>query len=338
MPREIRLPRDYSPVLHSRELGAPWSDRDVGSLAAQQHGVVSARQLRELGIAAHVVRHRVRTRHLIPCHRGVYAVGHRRLSRAGVSMAAVLAGGPGAVLSHRAAALLWGLRVAPTNSVEITAPRQVVARPGLRTSRCPLPADEVGVEDGIPVTTPARTLLDLAAVLDRDRLERAVHESEVLRLLSPTSLPALLERHPGRRGAKHLRAILDELRERGARPTRSELEDRFLRLVATFDLPRPEINADVPTASRDYEVDATWPAARLAVELDGGAAHHTRRAFEEDRLRDRALAVAGWRTVRITWHELRRNPDRVAADLAGLLSMPPVQRPRPRLGRPPEGG
>ncbi len=339
MPREFEVPRDYSPILCTRESGHPWSDREVGALAGRQHGIVAAWQLRERGIPEHVIRHRVRSRHLLPCHRGVYAVGHGRLTRSGSFMAAVLAGGPDAVLGHRSGAAHWGLRIAATAVVEIIVPRRIASRPGVRVRHAALLPDEVCVEDGIPVTTPARTLFDLATVLDRHRLERAVHEAEVLRLLSPASLPVLLERHPGRRGAKHLRAILDDLRGRGATVTKSELENRFLSVVAKAGLPRPEVNADVPTALRAYEVDATWPAARLAVELDGGAAHHTRRAFEEDRLRDRALAVAGWRTIRITWHELRTHPDRVAADLQGLLSMPdlpaatirsqPIARPKP---------
>lgn len=186
-----------------------------------------------------------------------------------------------------------------------------------------LARDEVTSYGGIPVTTPARTLFDLASVLDRHGLEHAFPEAEVLRLLSPVSVPALLERHPGRRGAKALRAVLEDLGDRGADVTRSELEDRFRALVADAGLPRPRLNSVVEAAGRRYEVDAVWPAAGLVAELDGAAVHQTRRAFEADRRRDRALIAAGWRVVRITWRELLDRPHQVEADLVTLLSMPP---------------
>lgn len=335
MSRECRIDLNSSGGSVTRE-----TERCVAQLADRHHGVVARFHLVDAGLTRAEIDHRVARGSLIPLHRGVYAVGHRALSVRGRWIAAVFAGGRGAVLSHRSAAALWGIRGSDRAAIEISTPSRGGERSGLEAHRAHLVADEITIREQIPVTTPARTLFDLAAVLDRHRLERATHEAEVLRLLSPASLPVLLERHPGRRGAKHLRAILDDLRERGATVTKSELENRFLSVVVRAGLPRPRINADVPTALRAYEVDATWAAARLAVELDGAAAHRTRRAFEEDRLRDRALAVAGWRTIRITWHELRAHPDRVAADLQGLLSMPVVgvpEDPNP-AGRTAEAG
>ncbi len=315
MVRECRVDDNYS-----RKLVARGGDGSIAAIAARQHGVVSRRQLFGLGLQRHEVDYRIRIGRLLPLHRGVYAVGHTALTRNGHRIAAVLACGPGAVLSHRDAAALWGIHDAGRARIEITTPGRSCGSAGLQIHQARLKPDEVTSHDGIPVTTPSRTLSDLATVLNRARLERAVHEAEVRRLLSPTSLPALLARHPGRRGAKALRAILDDLADRGVQVTRSEFEDRFLETLDGAGLPRPDVNAEIPTAIRAYEVDATWPAHRLAVELDGGAAHRTRRAFEEDRIRDRALAVAGWTVVRITWRELRDRPARVAGDLARLLA------------------
>jgi predicted transcriptional regulator of viral defense system len=157
----------------------------IAGPAGRQHGVVARRQLTELGLSRHAVtRLRMRGRlHVV--HRGVYAVGHRKLTRDGVWLAAVLAAGEGTVLSHRSAAELWGIRETARRRIEVTVPRDV-RRPRLRVCRTVLPPDEMTTEDAIPVTTPARTLLDLAAVLDEHRLARAAERAEALRLTSPT--------------------------------------------------------------------------------------------------------------------------------------------------------
>jgi len=247
-------------------------------------------------------------------------------------MAAVLATGPGAVLGYRSAAELWGIRGGGGAIVEVVTPDRTRAHPRVTLRRSRLAADERTVEAGIPVTTPARTLFDLAVVLNRDRLERAVHEAEVRRLLSPVGLPALLERHPGRRGAKALRAVLSDLTDHGPAPTRSELEDRFLAVLRERGLPRPLTNHGIPTGAGTFWVDAAWPGARLVGELDSRRFHADRRSFENDRLRDRALAVAGWRVVRITWLELRARPERVGADLERLLAAPAHRPPGQAAG------
>lgn len=177
-----------------------------------------------------------------------------------------------------------------------------------------LEQDEVTERHGLRVTTAARTLLDLAAVVRRSELERALHEAEVQRLGDTVPLPTLLERHRGRRGTATLRAILDDA-TLGAGVPRSELEDVFAGFVARHELPRPQLNRLV----EGFLADAVWPAARLVAELDGHATHHTRRRFESDRARDRALQVAGWRVARITWRQLHDEPARLAADLRRLL-------------------
>jgi very-short-patch-repair endonuclease len=222
-------------------------------------------------------------------------------------MAAVLAAGPGAVLSHRSAAALWGIRPTAATRVDVTVPRRLRLQPGLLPHSAVLPPDERTTRAGIPVTTPERTLLDLAAVLDRQALDRTLNEAEIQRLQSPT---ALLARYPRRRGTATLRALLLDAR----RSTRSPLEAEFQAFIDTHRLPRPETNAFI----EGHEVDAVWRGARLIVELDGFATHGTRRAFERDRQRDRKLTAAGWRTIRLTSRQLAQ-PASLAAELLSSL-------------------
>ena len=171
--------------------------------------------------------------------------------------------------------------------------------------------------DGIPVTSVSRTLFDLAAVLRHSQLEQALNEAEVRQLTSRLSVPELMRRHPGRRGAAVLRAVLDE----GTYGiTRLELERRFAALIDTHRLPRPRHNAPVAVRGRFYEVDCLWPAQRVVVELDGRAVHGTKRAFEADRERDRILLAEGWRPMRVTWRQLQQEPERIVSDLRRLLA------------------
>jgi len=174
-------------------------DAAVAALADEQHGVVARRQLQALGLALDAIDHRVEQRRLHVLHRGVYAVGHRSLTRSGYWMAAVLACGDGAVVSHRTAAALWGISDTARAAIEITAPRER-RRPGIDVHHVRLRADKTTVHRGVPVTTAARTLLDLAAVLDEQRLARAAERAEALRLASATSLEALVPRYPRRPG------------------------------------------------------------------------------------------------------------------------------------------
>lgn len=160
-------------------------------------------------------------------------------------------------------------------------------------------------------------MLDLAAVLPPRRLERALHEAAVLRLTDPLSVEDLIARHPGRRGVATLRVLLADA-ALGATVTRQELEHEFAAFLEDVHLPRPATNVLIA----GYEVDAVWREHRLIVELDGRAVHATRRAFEADRARDRALTVAGWRVIRVTWRQLHRDPAALAADLHRLLCQP----------------
>jgi hypothetical protein len=180
--------------------------------------------------------------------------------------------------------------------------------------------DERTVVDGIPATSIFRTIFDLAAVVDLRTLERAFHEAEVRGLRDQVSLPVLLERYPGRRGARNLRAVLGSDEPVGW--TRNDFEEAFLALVDAYGLPRPRWNADLALRGRFYEIDALWEAQRVAVELDGRGVHGTKKRFESDRQRDRILVAEGWRTMRITWRQLQEEPDAIAADLELALRQP----------------
>lgn len=322
MPRALHV----SPAIRGG-CEAGWRERVLAELAARQYGVVARGQLLAGGLAAGAIERRVAAGRLQPVYRGVYAVGHPTLTVEGRWLAAVLAAGAGAVLSHRSAAGLWD--IGASGRIEVTAPRHRRPRERLIVHWEALAADEVTEERRIPVTTVARTILDLAAVLPKDRLAKAIHEAEVRRLFDARVLRALLDRHRRRPGTANLRALLDD-RDAGSRLTRSELEDRFSAFVARHELPPPRRNHLVD----GYECDAVWPAQRLIVELDGHAAHHTHRAFERDRHRDRVLQARGWRVVRLTWRQL---DGAAATDLAALLGgaepRRPSARPSPRAPR-----
>jgi hypothetical protein len=201
-------------------------------------------------------------------------------------MAAVLACGEEAVLSHRSAGQLWGLVPRSGSVPEVTRTGSFRRRDGIQAHQARLAADEVESVDGIPATSVSCTLLDLAAVLSAREVERAVNEAEVRQLTSVLSIPDLLDRHPRRRGASVLRAIFRAHGE-DLGVTRNEFEEGFLALVDRHNLPRPRLNADIAVRGRFFTVDCLWDRPRLIVELDGHAAHGTRQAYETDRERDR---------------------------------------------------
>lgn len=285
----------------------------MSDVARQQYGVVTRSQLLAAGIGETGIRERVGTNRLLRLHRGVFAVGHRELKREGHWLAAVLACGPGAVLSHVSAAAHWNIRGSASYYVDVTVPTRAgrQRRKGVRIHRSGrLTADQVTVHEGIPVTTLARTLLDLADVVSFQDLKRAIHESEYLRLFDLTTLVAVVSNNPGRRGAKLLEAA-----QSPPEITNSELEGRFLAIVDRHHLPRPKVNSRIA----GYEVDFAWPDAGLAVETDGFAAHGTRKAFVNDRLRDRILRRAGFETIRLTPKDLAYEAE-IVADLEAFFS------------------
>lgn len=300
------------PTEMGRENDQPPVDEELSAVARRQYGLVTLEQLVALGLGEHGIYERVHTKRLLRLHRGVYAVGHDQLRREGYFLGAVMACGPGAVLSHASAAELCSLRGSGSGLIDVTVPSRSgrPRRKGIRVHRSGrLGAAEVTTKDGIPVTTVARTLLDLADVLSNQALKRAVDESEYQRLFNLTALQAVVNANPGRRGVRLLKAAADP-----PHLTRSELENRFLTFLKRHDFPAPRTNHRV----LGYEVDAFWPEAKLAVELDGYAAHGTRKAFQADRERDRRLLSAGYRPVRVTPLDLG-NERSLAGELHRLL-------------------
>lgn len=295
-------------------------DREVAALAERQHGVVGRKQLREIGISDTAIDGRVAVGRLHRLHRGVFAVGHRAIGVQGRRMAAVLASGPGAVLSHASAAALWGLRGATGGPVHVTTARKCRSSDSIRRHFSLLPEDETTTVDGISVTTVPRTIFDLAATGTTDRVESLVRESEYRQLYDRLSLPDLLERYPRRRGAPRIRVALERIEGLPPGRPKSPLEERFLPFLLRYGLPRPHLNEWIVLDDKRYQVDCHWHGTSQIVELDGWEGHGTRSAFRSDRARDRRLRVAGYSVTRVSWAQLEDEPEAVAADLRHLLS------------------
>src|SRR3954447_15730195 len=281
------------------------ADEVISALAGGQHGVVGRQQLCGVGVGSEAIEHRIAAGRLHLLYRGVYAVGHRVLSQRGRWMAATLA--TDGVLSHRSAGALWDIRQWQ-GRIDITTPRTRAKRRGLLLHRAVLAPDEITVRDGIPVTTPARTLLDLAGVLQRHQLQQAINEAEILRPPGPHHLAS---RYPTKRGTRALRALAPPAH------TKRDLEARFHTFLNDRRFPRPQTN----TVIEGKEVDFAWPDRRLILELDSWEYHRTRHAFEDDRRTDRRLKAKGWTVVRITWRDLD-DPDALEEELRALALAP----------------
>ena len=295
----------------------------LAELARGQYGGVSRRQLRALGYSEATIGRELSAGRLQRIHRGVYAVGHRCLSSHGTAMAAVLAGGPNAMLSHRSAGWLWGLLPRPPSPPEVSRPTRGHARRGLRLHHAPaLRAEDLALCERIPTTSVARTLLDLAAVLRGRQLERALRRAEELRVFDLRAVERLLPHVSGHAGAGRLRRAMGIYRDPAF--VRSDLEGDFLARVLDAGLPRPATNVFVA----GFELDAYWERERFAVELDTYRFHGGRLSFEEDRLRQEDLKLAGIEMVRITGARFEREPAEVLRRLATHLA-----RRRKELGR-----
>ena len=294
-------------------------DVGIAELAARQHGIVAWRQLRELGLGKASIALRVKQKRLHRLQPAVYAVGHPIVSPQGWWTAAVLSSGPQAVLSHRSAAALWGLRGYSERRVEVTTPHKSTSSRLVQRHRSPVPEDEIAVEDGIPVTTVPRTIFDLAAVESADVVQNLLREAEFRRLWDRLSLWDLLERYPGKRGVRAVRIALGRLESEPAGRKRSRLEERFAPFLRLHSLPLPRFNDWIVLEGKRYQVDCHWPDTDQIVELDGWEAHRTRTAFREDRARDRRLRVAGYSVTHLTWNQLDDEPDEIAADLRAIL-------------------
>ena len=296
----------------------PPADRVIGRLADEQHGVIARRQLLSAGLSATEIRERLRGGRLVPLHRGVYAPGHRRLGREGFWLAAVLACGSAAALSHRDAATLHGLDAWAGGRIDVSTSRRRKSDGRLRVfARRRLDGADVTAIRAIPVTTIARTLVDLAELVSRERLASALTAAERSHALDLGAVLAARERALGRHGAgdANLRAALAEHAARGAQLTREALERRLRRLVREHTLGTPLLNAEVA----GYEVDAYWPEARLIVETDGWEWHRDRAAFGRDREKTNALQLAGFTVLRFTHDAVVRRPEQVAASIRAAL-------------------
>jgi hypothetical protein len=292
-------------------------DIAVAQLAFRQHGVVTFAQLRDAGLGEGAINLRGRNGRLHRLHRGVFAVGHSRISREGRWLAAVLALGEGAVLSHVSAAALWGIRHSSSSYVHVTVPtsggrhrrRGIVVHRSLTLG----PAD-VDEEQAIAVTSVSRTLLDLAGVLAPGRLERAIEQSLALRLFDLRAVDAVLAANPRRPGAAALAEIIARIHDEPSL-ARLELEALMLDLCDAHGIERPEVNVLI----EGIEVDFLWRTHRLIVETDGRQWHDTPHGFARDRERDERLTVLGYRVVRFTYRRVADHPDAVAATLRALL-------------------
>jgi very-short-patch-repair endonuclease len=274
-------------------------DRLIVRVATNQHGVISTAQLETAGLSRAAIAKRARTGRLHRLHRGVYAVGHAQLSFEARCLAAVLTVGGGAVVSHSSAAALWRMLSPASGPIDVTNPGDSgrSKRRGITIHRSPtLIARMTTRRQGIPITTPKRTLRDLHRTLPQPVYRRAVRKALDLRLISKRDL------------------------KRDSELTRSELERLFLKLCRRHRLPVPEMNARVDR----YEVDFLWREHSLIVETDSFQHHGHRPAFESDRARDARLQALGYRALRFTYRQIEDAPDQVAATLRTLLAVTSV--------------
>ncbi len=303
-------------VLGSRELLPVRGGRDrrIAAIAAAQRGRVSRRQLLSAGVSASTIHRMVARAMLHPLHGGVYAVGHLAPVELGAETAALLACADGAVLSHQTAAALWKLRPPCGEEVHVTMGDNRRRRAGIRTHRTRrLEARDVRTYELLPVTSPARTLLDLATSVRPRDVERALEEGIVRQILRISDVEDVLRRASSLRGAPLLAGILE--RRRGPTVTRSEAEERFLSLIREALLPPPEVNVSI----HGYEVDFLWRTQRLVVEVDGYAYHGNRGAFERDRRKDAKLRAAGLSSMRVTWLQMQDESYALIAHVAQAL-------------------
>lgn len=283
-------------------------DHRIAALAEAQFGVVARWQLSELGLERGAIGRRLGAGRLHRLHAGVYAVGHDAHRPEAVWIAAVLACGARAVLSHRSAAALWAIRAGEGPHPDVTVPtRNGRRRPGIVIHRSPLAASDVVVRAGIAVTSPARTLVDLDRILDDGELVRAVRETQYLGLFDLAAIEELLGRRPSRR----LRGLVED-------PvlTESALEDRFLAICDRFHIARPVTQQ--PLGRR--RVDFLWPRERVVVETDGWQGHGTRSAFQIDRATSNDLQLAGYAVLRFTHADVTKRPADVARQVRGALT------------------
>lgn len=295
----------------------------IAAVATQQHGVVSRQQLRQLGLTDRAITQQAKSGRLHPVAPGVFSVGHGGIGRHGQMLAAVLACGNRAVVSHGTAAELLGLWEKKGATVDLIAAGQSGRGvTGVRRHFVPTPEDdEVDVCDGVPCTTASRTLVDQAGVLGEKSLRRLVEQAATLRLLDLQAIDRVLQRGR-RRGAPGLRAILADWRTEDERlpRLRSPLEARLFAALSRAALPLPQCNMRLVVDGHRFEVDFLWRDQRLVIETDGQRSHHTTVAFRRDRFRDQILMAAGYRTARVTWDQMEAEPRAVISRIRRMLT------------------
>jgi len=296
---------------NSSEKSQSHLDLRIAALAERQHGVAATRQLRALGLTHDDIRYRTAAGRLHRIHQGVYAVGYRKLTPHGHRMAAVLAYGREAVLSHQTAAALWGIGQ-PSWKIHVTTPRTKRSRPGIRAHTALLHAEDGTIRDGIPVTSVARTIIDLAPHRDENGVANLIEDADRKEVLDFSALERAIARRPRAAGVVRLRAVLADYR--GPADTRSKLERHFRAFIARNRLPEPQYNVLVAGLT----VDVYWPQWKLVVELDSRDYHANLSAFERDRVRDAILQKAGFRVLRVTSKRLDNEPAAVLADIVDL--------------------
>jgi very-short-patch-repair endonuclease len=296
------------------ESGSRNTDKLIARIAARQHGVVARFQLLLLGVSPSAIRRRVAADRLHVIHRGVYAVGHARLTTEGRLLAAVFAGGRDAVLCDVSAAALWGFAGDDRHCVHVAAKTRGPRR-GIALHRLDLVPEDVTTKSGIPVTTPARTLLDCATTMNTAQLEHAVREALYLRRTRQAALRRVVQQHRGHRGIRKL-TIAVEYNEDAPGRTKSGVERRFLRFLRRRGLPLPELNVRLRVGDLDLEVDCYWREHGVIVELDHRSTHGRRQDFARDRRRDRALQVAGLIPLRVAHEDLT---EELAAQLDSIF-------------------
>jgi len=291
-------------------------ERRINRLAARQHGLIARTQLLALGLGAGAIQYRLTTGRLTLSRRGVYSVGFAAPTREHRWAAAVLASGPGAVISHLSAAAVWGLRHGDPVTIDVSVPcRNTRMRDGVRVHRPRhLTRADTTWRRGIPVTSVPRTLIDLAETVSRRSLERLLDEAEFLKLLDLVALHSALSRHPGRDGTARLSATLRR-HQPGTTRTRTPLEEDFFVLVRAAGLPQAEVNVPVGP----FTVDFLWRDNKLVVETDGGDSHDRRSQRKRDARRDAWLAAHDYETLRFTWEQVHSYPAEVLAALNAKL-------------------
>ncbi len=302
-------------------MAVPLEERTV-ALAARQHGVITRGQLIDLGMSAAAIGRRLKSGRFRPLHGGVYLVGPLEADCA-ADMAAVLAGGPAAVLSHTSALRLWGLvRVDRPHPVHVTVPGNGRSRrPGIAFHRVrDLADDERTAIKGVPVTTPARTIVDAAGMLGRREVELALATAERKGLIGSDELAALPNRYSHRRGMAILRALLRE--QAGPHFTRSEAERKCLDLLRAGGLPTPHANV----AIGPYELDLLWPEEGVAIEIDGWKHHSSRPRFEGDRRKDTWLRGRGIDVIRLSWRQITRQGTATVVQVGQTLALARMRR------------